>query len=141
MARIYFDPDKDELVSTRKLTAKERAALQRMLDEDDDFDDDDVSQDREIARIRAESARRRAEIDEEMLRRMDDLEDAIRENTEAVQMNGYAAQERHDRDLGAAATIAGGILGYKLTSDLIDGFVDAINPFSSGCECKKKKWF
>lgn len=140
MARIYFDPDKDELVSTRKLTAKERASLQRMLDEDVDDFDDEFSDDAEILRIRAESARRRAEIDEETLRRMEDLEDAIRENTEAVRMNGLEAQARHDRDLDTAATIAGGIIGYKLTSDFIDGIADALNPFSGGSGCKKR-WF
>ena len=140
MARIYFDPDEDELVSTRKLTAKERAAIQRMLDEDDEFADDDFN-DGEVARIHAESLRRRAEIDAEMLCRMDDLEDAIRENTEAVQMNGLAAQDRYNHDLDTAATIAGGIIGFKAATGLIDGFFDAINPFSSGCDCKKKKWF
>lgn len=152
MARIYFDPDTDELVSTRKLTAKERATLQRMLNEDvddfddafdDDFEDDfeDVSQNPEISRIRAEATRKRATIDEETLQKMADLENAIRENTEAVRMNGLEAQNRHNHDVDTAATIAGGIIGYKLTSSFLDGIADALNPFSSGCECKKKKWF
>ena len=115
MSKVYFDPDTDELVLTKKLSPEQKAALRKLLDDDD------------------------AREKEKPRERMDGIEHAIRENTEALRMNTMAVVQHSYDAKDALATAAGFAIGYNFAAGGSDS--DSLFSFLSSDSKCKKKWF
>lgn len=118
MAKIYYDPDEDELIPVKKgqqtKPSGNRAA---------DADRDSVSEQNDILR---------------------EIADAVERNNTLLMRHEAAEEARHQQNRDSAISAAGAVIGWKVVDGLTDAVEDcfkSLNPFESSCGCKKKKWF
>ena len=163
MAKIYYDPDEDELIPMKKdpqtkpsgegaaASNKEmeerlervEAELFRLSREQSrgrnsrDLSDDSGFDDDSCEEKMYDSA---SERDDTLSR----IADAVEENNTLLMRHEASAEARHRQNRDSAITAAGFVVGWKVVDGLTDAVGDAfrsLNPFESSCGCKKKKWF
>ena len=163
MAKIYYDPDEDELIPVKKgqqtKPSGESAAasnkdmaerlerveaelfrLSRDLNKNrksralsEDSDTDDDSYEDRMYKLASEQNEKLSRIT-----------NAVEENNLLLAMHENAEERRHRQNRDSAITAAGFVIGWKVVDGLTDAAGDvfrSLNPFDSSCSCKKKKWF
>ena len=136
MAKIYYDPDTDELIPVSKSKSPSEKTASSA-------DADDIS--KRLDRIETELKTLSRKTDEARRRAADEDRDCdlSRGDYENGFGDGYAAGYRSSSgsESNQAAFALGAVAGWKLVDDVCDSVKDAFD-FRDNCGCgKKKKWF
>ena len=136
MAKIYYDPDTDELIPVSKSKSPSEKTASSA-------DADDIS--KRLDRIESELKSLNRKTDEVRSEMADSCFESGRScgDFESGFSEGYAAGYRSSSgsESDQIAFALGAVAGWKLVDDVCDSVKDAFD-FRDNCGCgKKKKWF